>query len=79
MMQGLAIHDEIAAFLAQQSKLSETNENPWVVFAKAEYQNRFSTFEAAYEYAAVNFESGKFLIRNVKAEPSFIPLMYANK
>lgn len=78
-MQGLAIHDEIAAFLSRQPELSATAENPWVVFAKAEYQDRFSSFEAAYEYAAGKFDSGKFLIRNVRAEPSFIPLMYANK
>lgn len=76
-MQGLAIHDEIAAFLRQQATLGEIKENPWVVFAKAAYQDRFGSFEAAYEFAASNFENGKFLIRNVQGEEPFIPLMYA--
>lgn len=78
-MQDLNIHDEVAAFLSQQATLSETKENPWVVFAKAAFQNRFSTFEAAYEYAAQKFEAGTFLIRNVRGEEPFVPLMYAAK
>jgi hypothetical protein len=78
-MQDLSIHDEVAAFLAQQATLSETKENPWVVFAKATYQSRFSSFEAAYEYAVEKFEVGKFLIRDIRGQEPFIPLMYANK
>ena len=78
-MSELDIHDEVAAFLAAQADLSSTKENPWVVFAKAAFQNRFASFEAAYQYAVQNFESGKFLIRNILAKDAFIPLMYVTE
>lgn len=75
-MQELAIHDEIAAFLAQQSTLSKTEEKPWVVFAKGEFQQRFASFEDAYTFAASKFDAGKFLIRDLHQEKPFIPLMF---
>lgn len=78
-MQELQIHDEMAAFLRQQDSLKQDAESPWVVFAKAAYQNRFPSFEDAYQFAAENFESGKFLIRDVRGREPFIPLMYVTR
>lgn len=75
-MQGLAIHDEIAAFIKDKPKLSATGENPWVVFAKGEFQARFPSFGDAYSYASENFEPGKYLIRDLNQEKPFIPLMF---
>jgi hypothetical protein len=76
VMQELDIHDEIAAFMRDKPKLSIDDSSPWVVFAKGQFQERFSSFEAAYTYAVQNFDAGKFLIRDLNQEKPFIPLMF---
>ncbi len=75
-MQGLAIHDEMAAFLAQQADLNVSAEKPWVVFAEAKFQDWFDSFEDAYSFAAFSFAPGKFLIRNLRASEPFLPMIY---
>lgn len=75
-MQSPSVHDEMSAFFAQQAMLNETAERPWVVFAEAKYQDRFDSFQDAYSFAASSFDSGKFLIRNLRATEPFLPMMY---
>lgn len=75
-MQELDIHNEIAAFIKERPRLDATDGGSWVVFAKGEFQERFSTFEAAYAYASKSFDAGKYLIRDLHQEKPFIPLMF---
>jgi len=75
-MVELQIHDEVAAFIKDQPRLSAIEGNPWVVFAEGRFQDRFASFEEAYAFAYERFEGGKFLIRDVRGEEPFIPLMF---
>ena len=75
-MQESVIHDQIEAYHREHSLLKETAANPWVVFADAKFQQRFSSFEQAYQYAVGHFKSGEYLIRELGATDPFVPMVY---
>ena len=70
---------EIAAYRRMERDLKEHHPGQWVVVHDGELIDAFESFEAAADEAVKRFGRGPFLIRQVGAEPTTLPIsvMYA--
>lgn len=73
------LNDEVTAFIAAQANLRAQDGEPWVVFADRELQGRFPSFEEAYAHAVQHHEPGKFLIRGLDEDVTFVPLVFVQE
>ncbi|MFY7761870.1 hypothetical protein [Aquidulcibacter sp.] len=66
---------EIKAFEANPPR-PPTSANPIVVFFGGQVEGWFASFEAAYNWANGRLPSNQYLVRDVSAEPPFLPLLF---
>jgi hypothetical protein len=66
---------EIEAFEANPPR-PPTAANPIVVFFGGQVEGWFPSFEDAYNWASVRLPSNRYLVRDVSAEPPFLPLLF---
>lgn len=70
---------EIEAFQRMEDQLKVTNMHRWVLVHDGELVDSFDSFESAANDAVKRFGRGPFLIRQVGAAPTTLPVsvMYA--
>lgn len=66
---------EINAFEANPPK-PPTAVNTIVVFFGGQVEGWFPSFEEAYSWASARLPSNQYLVRDVSAEPPFLPLLF---
>lgn len=73
------ISEEIRAFEGMQAELEAQHMGSWVVIREGKLIGVFDSFEQAAEEATKQFGIGPFLIREVGAAPTNLPIsvMYA--
>jgi hypothetical protein len=76
-MQEADLANEIAAFIQQKSLLRERRSPPWVVFADGKFQRAFDDYASAVDYAIGAGLVGRFLVRDLYAEPAHAPFVFA--
>ena len=73
------LRDEIEAFQRMEGQLKAEHMNRWVLVHDRQLIGAFDSFELAADEAVRRFGSGPFLIRQVGAPPTTLPIsvMYA--
>jgi len=73
------LREEIEAFQQMQKQLEAEHMDRWVLVHDGQLIGSFESFEAAANEAVQKFGSGPFLIRQVGALPTTLPIsvMYA--
>ena len=66
---------EIRAFEANPPR-PPTTAKPIVVFFGGQVEGWFPSFEEAYNWASIRLPSNRYLVRDVSAEPPFLPLLF---
>jgi hypothetical protein len=68
------INDEIKAFQTMQAELESSHMGEWALVYDGRLVGTFDTFEAAADSAVQKFGRGPFLIRQVGAPPTPLPI-----
>jgi hypothetical protein len=68
------INDEVRAFQSMRARLESEHMGEWVVIHDGKLIGTFATFESAADDAVRKFGRGPFLIRQVGAPPTTLPV-----
>ena len=63
------------AFAKQREVLITEGGERWIVFSAQSEAKRFPDFATAFAFASDHYEEGEFIIRDLAAEESFLPLV----
>lgn len=67
--------DEVSAFMRERERLVGENVARWVLFADGQFQKAFDSSDTAVDYALDHGFIGRFLLRDLRAEPAFVPFV----
>lgn len=71
--------EEVTAFLRERERLVTENCPRWVLFADGKFQKAFDSSIVAVDYAIDHGFVGRFLLRDLRAEPAFVPFVVAQR
>ncbi len=78
-MQEFDLADDISAFIREKERLIESKSAPWALFSGGVFQRAFVDYASAVDFAVDAGMAGRFLVRNLYAEPAQAPFVFARK
>jgi hypothetical protein len=75
----LDLAEEVAAYIRERPDLVARKSPPWVLFAEGMFQQAFADYPSAVGYALARGLAGRFLVRNLYAEPAEVPLVFVRE